>query len=64
MLEATIAHALGARVVGISMITNRATGLSDSPLSHEETIARGASLGRDLVRLIRRWVGTEIKGEL
>ena len=62
VMEATIAHALGARVVGLSMITNRATGLSDGLLSHEETIARGASLGRNLTRLIRRWVHHEAKG--
>ena len=60
-LEATIAHTLGAKIVGVSMITNRASGLAKNFLSHEETLARGTSLGRDLVRVIRRWVTHEAK---
>ncbi len=59
VMEATIAHALGARVVAMSMITNRASGLSKGKLSHEETIACGLSTGKDLIRIIRRWVFKE-----
>jgi purine-nucleoside phosphorylase len=36
VLETIAARQLGARVVGISCITNRAAGLSDETLSHEE----------------------------
>lgn len=34
--EAIAANHMGARVLGISCITNKAAGLSDQPLSHEE----------------------------
>lgn len=36
--EATEAHELGLRVMGISFITNLAAGLSQNPLSHKEVI--------------------------
>ncbi len=36
--EATEAHRLGLRVIGISFITNLAAGLSQNPLSHKEVI--------------------------
>lgn len=34
--EAVVANHMGARVLGISCITNKAAGLSDQPLSHDE----------------------------
>jgi purine-nucleoside phosphorylase len=36
VLEAVMARYLGARVLGISVVTNRAAGLSPGPLTHEE----------------------------
>lgn len=40
-MEAMAAHAAGARVAGISLITNAAAGLSENPLSHEEVMDAG-----------------------
>lgn len=39
--EAIAAHAMGAEVIGISLVTNPAAGLSANKLSHEEVIAAG-----------------------
>lgn len=40
--EAIAAHHMGARVAGISLVTNLAAGISDSPLSHEEVTETAA----------------------
>jgi purine-nucleoside phosphorylase len=61
VMEATIAHALDARVVALSLIAGRASGLTRDRRSHEETIARGYSYSGNLVQLIRRWVTNEGK---
>lgn len=50
--EACVAHALGARVVGISCITNLAAGLSPTPLSHDEVIEAGQSVAARFVELL------------
>lgn len=39
--EAIAAHAMGAEVIGISLVTNPAAGLSQNKLSHDEVIAAG-----------------------
>jgi purine-nucleoside phosphorylase len=39
VLETIAARHMGARVLGVSCITNRAAGLSDTPPSHEEVQA-------------------------
>ena len=45
--EAVAAHALGAEVLGISLVTNAAAGMTGEKLSHEEVMAAGkASAGR------------------
>jgi purine-nucleoside phosphorylase len=45
--EAIAAHALGAEVLGISLVTNAAAGVTGEKLSHEEVIAAGkAAAGR------------------
>ena len=58
--EACVARALGARVVGISCITNRAAGLSPTPLSHDEVIEAGRAVAERFVELLEaalpRWV--------
>ena len=45
--EAVAAHALGAEILGISLVTNAAAGMTGEKLSHEEVMAAGkASAGR------------------
>jgi purine-nucleoside phosphorylase len=39
--EAIALHAMGAEVVGVSLITNLAAGIGESPLSHDEVVAAG-----------------------
>jgi purine-nucleoside phosphorylase len=40
--EVLAARALGVRVLGISLVSNLAAGLSPEPLTHEEVIAAGS----------------------
>jgi purine-nucleoside phosphorylase len=51
--EAIVARALGLRVLGISVITNLAAGISPTPLDHEEVLQAGARVGPRLGGLIR-----------
>lgn len=44
-LEAIAAHHLGAAVLGISLVTNLAAGVSPNPLDHAEVLAAGAAAG-------------------
>ena len=55
--EVIAAAALGLRVLGISIITNRAAGTSSGVLSHDEVLAAGRRMGRDLEALIRGVLG-------
>ena len=52
VLEAIAARALGARVLGISVVTNLAAGLSPQPLSHDEVSAAGKRAAGRLERLL------------
>jgi purine-nucleoside phosphorylase len=50
----TIAAAhMGARVLGLSCVTNLAAGITDAPLSHEEVTATAARVRGDFERLLR-----------
>ena len=40
-LETIAARHLGAEVLGLSLVTNLAAGLSDQPLDHGEVVAAG-----------------------
>jgi purine-nucleoside phosphorylase len=51
-LEAIAAHHLGASVLGISLVTNLAAGVSPTPLDHEEVLAAGAAAAPFLVGLL------------
>ncbi len=51
-LEAIAAHHLGAFVLGISLVTNLAAGVSPTPLDHEEVLAAGAAAAPLLVELL------------
>jgi purine-nucleoside phosphorylase len=57
VLEALAAHYLGARVLGISMVSNKAAGLSPAPLSHEEVAAAGKLAAGRLEKLLRDVIG-------
>jgi purine-nucleoside phosphorylase len=50
--ETVVARHCGLRVAAISAITNLAEGMSDVPLSHEQTLTDAARAAQDLVRLL------------
>lgn len=50
--ETVVARHCGLRVAAISAITNLAEGMSDVPLSHEQTLADAARAAEDLVKLL------------
>jgi purine-nucleoside phosphorylase len=50
--EVIAMHQMGVRVLAVAVITNRAAGLSPTPLSHEEVLETGQAASRDLARLI------------
>jgi purine-nucleoside phosphorylase len=53
VLESIAAGYLGARVLGISIVTNAAAGISPKPLSHEEVAVAGRSAAARLEALLR-----------
>jgi purine-nucleoside phosphorylase len=53
--EVLVARALGLRVLGISLITNLASGLGGEPQTHEEVLATAATAA-DRLRLLLRGV--------
>lgn len=55
VMEAIAAHWAGQRVCGISLVTNAGTGLSPTPLTHEEVLAAAAEAGPRLARVIGRF---------
>lgn len=57
--EAIAARHLGMRVMAISLISNRAAGLSDAPLSHEE-VGKTARLASKQFSLLVKGIVTEI----
>ena len=56
-LEAIAARQSGLEVLGISLVTNLAAGISDQPLSHEEVIEAGQAAGPRCGRLLADVVG-------
>ncbi len=54
--EVIVARHCGLRVAAVSVITNLAEGLSDVPLSHEQTLRDGRRASGDLAALITRFV--------
>jgi purine-nucleoside phosphorylase len=51
--EVIVARASGARVLGISLVSNAAAGLSAVPLSHEEVVDAGREAEGRFTRLVR-----------
>jgi purine-nucleoside phosphorylase len=52
--EAIAAHAMGAEVVGISLVTNAAAGMSGEKLSHDEVIAAGKASASKMGALLAK----------
>jgi purine-nucleoside phosphorylase len=53
VLETIEARYLGARVLGISLITNQAAGLKEEPLSHDEVAEAGRTAATRVTGLLR-----------
>lgn len=56
-LEAIAAREAGMDILGISLVTNAAAGVSDQPLSHEEVVAAGQAAAGRCSRLLAEVVG-------
>ena len=54
--ETTVARHMGLRVVAVSAITNYAEGMSDDPVSHEQTLRDAATAAAALGPLVTRFV--------
>jgi xanthosine phosphorylase len=54
--ETIVARHCGLRVAAISAITNLAEGMSDEPLSHEQTLRDAARAGESLAALLVRFL--------
>lgn len=55
--EVIAARHAGARVVGLSLISNLAAGIEDAALSHEEVTATAASVADQTVKLLQSFIG-------
>ncbi len=51
--EAIALRAMGAAVCGMSLISHRAAGLSDQPLSHDEVMEAGRAAAREMADVVR-----------
>ena len=49
-------------MLGISLVTNLAAGISDQPLSHEEVIEAGQAAAERCGRLLAAVVATHLRG--
>ncbi|MBM7051374.1 MULTISPECIES: purine-nucleoside phosphorylase [unclassified Rothia (in: high G+C Gram-positive bacteria)] len=56
-LEAIAARAAGLEVFGISLVTNMAAGIQETPLNHEEVLEAGRNAGPRISRLLADIVG-------
>jgi purine-nucleoside phosphorylase len=54
--ETIVARHMGLRVVGISCVTNLASGISHTPLSHQEVFETGTRVQHQLAALLKRLV--------
>lgn len=53
--EAIALNAMGARLVGLSLISNLAAGIADTPLDHQEVMAAGRAAAATLTTLVTRF---------
>ena len=56
--EVIVARALGMEVVGVSLITNLACGLSMSPLSHQEVLETGTRVQAKFREVVREFIAS------
>ncbi|MFC4947111.1 purine-nucleoside phosphorylase [Pseudonocardia sp. GCM10023141] len=56
VLEAIAARAEGMEVLGLSLVTNLAAGITGEPLNHEEVLAAGAASAERMGRLLHELV--------
>jgi xanthosine phosphorylase len=54
--ETIVARHCGLRVTAVSAISNLAEGMSDEPLSHEQTLREAQRAGEDLTRLLLNFI--------
>jgi purine-nucleoside phosphorylase len=54
--ETIVAVAMGMEVAGVSLITNPAAGISETPLNHAEVMEEGRKAGDAFCGLVERWV--------
>ena len=54
--EAIAAHAMGAEVLGISLVSNAAAGMTGEKLNHEEVIAAGKAAASRMGELIKQTI--------
>ena len=53
--EAIVARHMGVRVAGISLLTDEAAGVSDTPISHEEVLHTAERMSGNLAALLTRF---------
>jgi purine-nucleoside phosphorylase len=51
--EAIVAKQMGMKVLGISLITNPAAGVTSEPINHEEVMQTGALVSAQFSQLLR-----------
>ncbi len=56
-LEAIAAHAEGCEVLGLSLVTNLAAGLSGAPLDHLEVLEAGRAAASRMGSLLAQLIG-------
>jgi purine-nucleoside phosphorylase len=54
--EALVARHMGLEVLGISCVTNLASGVTDEPIDHEDVMATGIRVSATFTELLRRVV--------
>jgi purine-nucleoside phosphorylase len=52
--EAIIARQMGIKILGLSCITNMASGVFDKPINHEEVVETGHLVRETFKELLRR----------
>jgi purine-nucleoside phosphorylase len=55
-LEAIVARSLGMDILGISLVTNAAAGMTGEPLNHEEVLSAGQAAATRMGELLGKVV--------